>query len=93
MVEDVAYAIKKIIENNYFGITKNNKWIINGRRTSGTIAAWVRAKYPSLSAGAIVSNPILPTTLIPLVNENIYQKVETGGKKCKLAIEKVMKNL
>lgn len=67
--------------------------MINGASFSGTIAAWIRAKYPTLSAGAIASSPILPTTLAPLINERIYAKVESGGKKCKVALDKIRQNL
>jgi hypothetical protein len=75
MVEDLAFAIRRIIDNQFFGITERNLWILNGRRMSGTIVAWLRAKYPTLSIGAVVSSPILPTTLAPLLNEKIYSKV------------------
>jgi hypothetical protein len=93
MVEDIAFAIKRIIDNRFFGITERNMWILNGRRISGTIVAWLRAKYPALSVGAIASSPIVPTTLAPLINEKIYSKVESGGKKCRIAIDKIRQNL
>lgn len=46
MVEDLAYVIRRIIDNRFFGITEKNLWVINGAKVPGTIAAWLRAKYP-----------------------------------------------
>jgi hypothetical protein len=68
MVEDVAFAIQRIIDNRFFGISERNQWVINGAKMSGTIVALVRAKYPKLTVGAIASSPLLPTTLAPLIN-------------------------
>lgn len=93
MVEDIAYAIQRIVDNRFFGITERNQWIISGANEAGTLAAWVRAKYPSLSAGAIASSPYLPTVLVPLFNERVYAKVESGGKKCHLIVSKMRQNL
>lgn len=93
MVEDLAYVIRRIIDNRFFGITEKNLWVINGGKISGTIAAWLRAKYPELSCGAIASSPILPNTLVPLVNERLYAKVESGGKKCRVSMEKIKQNV
>lgn len=93
VTEDVAYAIQRIIDNRFFGITERNQWIINGANEAATIAAWVRAKYPSLTAGAIASSPRLPTVLIPLFNERIYDKLESAGKKCRVMVSKIRQNL
>ena len=93
MVEDIAYAIQRIVDNRFFGITERNRWIINGANEAGTLAAWVRAKYPSLTVGAIATSPRLPTVFIPLYNERVYAKVESGGKKCHIIVSKVRQNL
>jgi hypothetical protein len=93
IVEDIAFAIQRIVDNRFFGITSKNLWIVNGARISGSIVAWLRSKYPNLTSGAIASSPIHPTTLVPLVNEKIYSKVESGGKKCRIAIAKIKQNI
>lgn len=85
--------IRRIIDNRFFGITEKNLWVINGAKVSGTVAAWLRAKYPELSCGALASSPILPNALAPLVNERLYAKVESGGKKCRVSVEKIKQNL
>lgn len=46
----------------------------------------VRSKYPKLTNGAIASSPLLPTVLAPLVGEKIYNKVGTGGKRCRITL-------
>ena len=68
IVEDVAFAIRRIVDNRFFGITERHQWVINGPLISGTIAAMFRAKYPDLSVGAIASSPRVPTALVPLVS-------------------------
>jgi hypothetical protein len=93
ITEDIAYAIQRIIDNRFFGITERNQWIINGANEAATIVAWVRAKYPSLTVGAVASGPRLPTVLVPLVNERIYAKLESAGKKCRIIVSKIRQNL
>lgn len=53
----------------------------------------VRAKYPKLSVGAIVSSPRAPVPLAPLISERIYDKVASGGKKCNILIAKILQDL
>jgi hypothetical protein len=93
MVEDVAFTIQRIVDNRFFGITERHPWVINGALYAGTIAAMVRAKYPKLSVGAIVSSPRAPVPLAPLTSERIYDKVVSGGKKCNIIIAKILQDL
>jgi hypothetical protein len=47
----------------YFGIKPSNPWIIYGIAYGGTLAAWFRVKYPSLSVGAISSSAMFPVNV------------------------------
>ena len=93
IIEDIANIIFTIKNNNYFNIKKDNPWIINGARFSGTILSWFMSKYPKLVKGVIASSPYYPTTLIPKVSENLYDKIRIGGRNCRLAMEKMLKDV
>ena len=92
MIEDIANIILTIRSKNYFHITKENPWIINGMKFSGTVVSWFMAKYSKMVKGGIASSPYYPTTLIPKVSENLYDKIRIGGRNCRLAITKMLKD-
>ncbi|XP_065208205.1 putative serine protease K12H4.7 [Planococcus citri] len=55
---DIAYFIQGITKQYY--LSDDIKWIVFGCSYAGSLAAWVRMKYPSLVHGAVASSaPIL----------------------------------
>lgn len=55
---DLAYFIQGI--NNQYNFPNDTKWIVFGGSYGGSLAAWVRAKYPHLVHGAVsASGPLL----------------------------------
>lgn len=55
---DLAYFIESI--NMQYSFEKTTKWIAFGGSYPGSLAAWVREKYPNLVHGSIsTSGPLL----------------------------------
>lgn len=55
---DLAYFIKGM--NKKYNLDENNKWIAFGGSYPGSLAAWLRYKYPHLVHAAIsTSGPLL----------------------------------
>lgn len=85
--------IQRITANRLFGISSANPWIINGEYISGTIVALLKARYPSIAVGCIVSGPVNFELLAPKLNTQIYKKVESAGSKCRNIIAKLKKEV
>ncbi|CAD5235773.1 unnamed protein product [Bursaphelenchus xylophilus] len=49
-IEDAAYFVRSMRERPQF---MTSRWIVSGCSYSGSLATWFRARYPSLTAGAI----------------------------------------
>nr|XP_033332078.1 putative serine protease K12H4.7 isoform X1 [Megalopta genalis] len=55
---DLAYFIKSMNDN--FKLPNNTQWVTFGGSYAGSLAAWMRAKYPHLVHGAVsTSGPLL----------------------------------
>ncbi|XP_050303623.1 putative serine protease K12H4.7 [Anthonomus grandis grandis] len=60
-LEDTANFIEGI--NNIYNLTSDVKWIVFGGSYAGTMAAWMRHKYPHLVTGAMSSSAPLKAIL------------------------------
>jgi hypothetical protein len=68
-VEDAATFCEFIVSD--FNLTHSNQWIAFGGSYAGTIAAFLRLKYPQLITGAVASS----APMIALVNFKQYMEV------------------
>lgn len=54
---DLRYFICNI--NDKHGFLSSTKWVAFGSFYGGTLAAWLRKKYPNLIHMAVVTNPLI----------------------------------
>ena len=87
-LQDAASFIEYFKQKH--GLAKN-KWIVFGGSYAGSLAAWLRLKYPHLVAGAIASSAPVQAVL----NFDTYFKVVNTviGPKCSGEIRTAMKKL
>lgn len=72
-------------------LSNNNKWIVFGGSYSGSLAAWLRLKYPHLISGAIASSAPVQAIL----NFDQYLKVVDAslGSQCVSEIRSAVNEL
>lgn len=53
---DLAYFIEYMQSSHNYGIQKDTKWILFGGSYGGSLATWMRVKYPHLVHGVVASS-------------------------------------
>nr|CAI5825941.1 unnamed protein product [Callosobruchus analis] len=84
---DIAYFIEEM--NVKYELSPNVKWIAFGGSYAGSLAAWVRQKYPHLVYGAMsASGPLLAKINFSEYFTVVYNDLkDIGGDKCVSAVK------
>ncbi|VEN40302.1 unnamed protein product [Callosobruchus maculatus] len=84
---DIAYFIQEM--NVKYELSPNVKWIAFGGSYAGSLAAWVRQKYPHLVYGSMsASAPVLAKINFSEYHTVVYEDLkDTGGDKCVSAVK------
>ncbi|XP_014248181.2 putative serine protease K12H4.7 [Cimex lectularius] len=88
---DLANFIKGM--NKKFGLTASNKWIAFGGSYPGSLAAWLRYKYPHLVHAAIsTSGPLLAKADFKEYNEVVSASLSTFSDDCVTSVHQAVKH-
>uniref|UniRef100_A0A224XNZ5 Putative serine protease n=1 Tax=Panstrongylus lignarius TaxID=156445 RepID=A0A224XNZ5_9HEMI len=88
---DLAYFIKGM--NKKYNLNENNKWIAFGGSYPGSLAAWLRYKYPHLIHAAIsTSGPLLAIADFKKYNEVVKKSLGTFSDDCVASVKQAAKH-
>ncbi|XP_073975954.1 putative serine protease K12H4.7 isoform X1 [Rhodnius prolixus] len=88
---DLAYFIKGM--NKKYNLDENNKWIAFGGSYPGSLAAWLRYKYPHLVHAAIsTSGPLLAIADFKKYNEVVKKSLGTFSEDCVASVKSATKH-
>nr|CAD7456840.1 unnamed protein product [Timema tahoe] len=83
---DLAEFIEAM--NNKYKLTSATKWIVFGGSYPGSLAAWLRLKYPHLIYGAVsTSGPLLAKADFQEYYGVVQESLSTTGNDCVIAIK------
>lgn len=84
---DLAYFIETI--NKHYSFDEKTKWIAFGGSYPGSLAAWIREKYPNLIHGAISSSgPLLAKADFFEYYDVVRDSLATYSEDCATAVQK-----
>ncbi|KAB0797058.1 hypothetical protein PPYR_11119 [Photinus pyralis] len=70
-------------KNEEYGFSSNVKWIVFGGSYPGSLAAWMRLKYPHLVHGAMsASGPLLAKADFPEYYHVVEESLKTASSQC-----------
>ncbi|XP_014248956.1 putative serine protease K12H4.7 [Cimex lectularius] len=86
---DLANFIKGM--NKKYGLTERNKWIAFGGSYPGSLAAWLRYKYPHLVHAAVSSSsPLLAKADFKEYNEVVSASLSTFNDDCVTSVHQAV---